>query len=85
MTATKAKAPKISKETRDAIAFFRGRKSAVELLEDTPIGEFHYRPQTINDAFWDLVSANSAQLGLAIITAAFSAAIYVLIRVGGEL
>lgn len=85
MTAKKAAAPKISKQTRDAIAFFQGRKSGVELLEESPISAYRYQPRTFNDAFWDFVQDNSAQFGLGIITVAFAMAIYQLIKIGGTL
>lgn len=84
MATKKAGAPKVTKQTRNAIAFFNERKSAVDLLEDTPFKKTT-RPITTNELFWDFMSDNAAYFGLVAITGAFSFAIYTLIIVGGQL
>lgn len=84
MATRKAGAPKVTKQTRNAIAFFNGKKSAVELLEEVPFTKVS-SPATRNELFWDFMSDNAAYFGLVILTVAFSFALYTLIEIGGSL
>ena len=73
--------PKASKQTKDAIAFFNGKKSAVDLLEKEDgrkTRKFKHSgyTATLNDKFFNAIEGKGKYVALAITTAIVSYAIY---------
>lgn len=75
--------PKASKKTKDAIAFFEGKKSGVDLLEKEDGRKTRkFKPsnhvKTANEKFWDFIEDRKVGsiLVLALTTAAVSYAVY---------
>ena len=77
----KPKVPQASKRTRDTIAFFNGKKSAVDLLEQEDGRKTRkFKPsqytETLNDKFFNAIEGKGKYVALAITTAIVSYVVY---------
>lgn len=73
--------PKASKKTKDAIAFFNGKKTAVDLLEQEDGRKTRkFKPsvyrETLNDKFFNAIEGKGKYVALAITTAIVSYVVY---------
>lgn len=68
----------ITKDTRDAIAFFNGKKTAVDIIKPAGDRTFKFAPHmdTLNDKFFNWIDGKGHYIVLGLTVAAVVAVVY---------